>query len=142
MSNQQPSIQQIEGGRASYAFQEVQKAVNQLSSSEKIKLYSSYLKRLPSMIQVNGLGQSMAFYFSKGKENQYDLIYQSISNWIMNKPELQMERNKDFLGELVSLNSEQYRRVTTEVHALLNWMRKFATGMCSEQEQRPGEQDS
>lgn len=66
MSNQMQLMQQIEGGRASFAFQEVKKAVDQLDKdSTKVKLYSSYLKRLPSMIQVNGLGQAMAFYYSK-----------------------------------------------------------------------------
>ncbi|UPK45004.1 type III-B CRISPR module-associated protein Cmr5 [Paenibacillus pabuli] len=134
MSNQMQSMQQIEGGRASFAFQEVKKAVDQLGrDSTKVKLYSSYLKRLPSMIQVNGLGQAMAFYYSKkNKEVQYGLIYKSISDWIISKSELPLDHNKEFMDALVELNSEPYRRVTAEVMSLLNWMRKFATGMHAE----------
>lgn len=137
MSNTQISMQQIEGGRASFAFQEVNQSTTALNNKDKVKLYSSYLKRLPSMIQVNGLGQAIAFYYSKkNKGNEYELIYQSIGKWLQGNPVNMLDTNKELVKAIVELNSEEYRRVTVEVLALLNWMRKFATGMHTEWEDK------
>lgn len=134
MINKEVSMQQIEGGRASFAFQEVKGAVEFLKAQDKVKLYSSYLKRLPSMIQVNGLGQALAFYYSKRKgKNEYELIYRSLSNWVLSKPMYAKEPKKELVEVVVEMNSEHYRMVTSEILALLDWMRKFATGMSDEE---------
>lgn len=53
----------IENGRAAFAFQEVKRAKEQLR--ENFETYRSYVKKMPSLIQVNGLGQTLAFYFQK-----------------------------------------------------------------------------
>ncbi|MMZ63744.1 CRISPR-associated protein [compost metagenome] len=45
-----------------------------------------------------------------------------------------LDTNKELVEAIVELNSEEYRRVTVEVLALLNWMRKFATGKHAEWE--------
>ncbi|WP_270165789.1 type III-B CRISPR module-associated protein Cmr5 [Paenibacillus sp. SYP-B4298] len=138
MTSSQETLQQIEGGRASFAFQQTKSAVNELKKLDDIKLYSSYLKRLPSMIQVNGLGQAMAFYYSKqkkdGKGKPYMLIYRTIHEWLLKKhPEI--IRN-ELIESVVDLSSESYRMVTTETMALLGWMQRFATGMSNEAMER------
>jgi len=120
----------IENGRARYAFT----AVNQHIQNKNVDSsnYKSYIKKIPAMIQVNGLGQTMAFCLAKKKE--YKAIYDQIENWIrMNNSELikkyEPENRKEFIDVLVSMNSSDYRIVTTETMALLNWMRRFADGL-------------
>ncbi|WP_083979114.1 type III-B CRISPR module-associated protein Cmr5 [Bacillus alveayuensis] len=53
----------IEDGRALFAFQKVKEAKE--SSNVKFDQYKSYVKKLPSLIQVNGFGQALAFCFQK-----------------------------------------------------------------------------
>lgn len=115
----------IENGRASYAFSAVSEAVNKLK--EKKKEYRSYVKKLPSLIQVNGLGQALAFCFSKGKE--YKVIYDQIYNWLKEIHPQYFKEEGEFVEIIVNLNSRDYRLLTVETLALLNWMRKFADGL-------------
>lgn len=119
----------IENGRAKYAFEEVEKFVKQ---GEGTNAYRSYVKKLPSMIQVNGLGQTLAFCYAKG--DQYKEIYKQIEGWIRYKrPELLKRYSddppKEFIHIVVSMNSNDYRMISNEVLALLDWMRRFADGM-------------
>lgn len=126
------TIQKIEGGRASFAYEKVKQAIQNLHNLDDIKLYASYLKRLPSMIHVNGLGQAMAFYYIKSDKKsgkQYQFILDAITEWLHTKSDLKLDPGKHLLESIVNLNSADYRRVTSETLAFLNWMRKFADGM-------------
>ncbi len=117
------------------------KEYNNISVTEKkvvefmIKLkkdYRSYVKKLPQMILSNGLGQSMAFVFSKKKEgNAYAFIYQQISEYLNsnNTIRISKDKDKDLLEWIISLDSHNYRYATEEVLAFLNWLRRFAEGM-------------
>lgn len=115
----------IEQGRASFAFKEVSDYVKKAGVEEQ-KNYKSYLKRLPALIQTNGLGQALVFYYSE-KGVYYD-IYQQISKWIKTKyPE--MMPDDDLIKTVVNIDNAEYRLLTVEVVALINWMRRFANGM-------------
>ncbi len=50
--------------RAKYAFE----CVKKVKESSYKKGYTSYIKNFPTMILQNGLGNTVAFYFSKGCE--------------------------------------------------------------------------
>ncbi len=122
----------IENGRAAYAFDAVYEAVNKpsIKSSE----YRSYVKKLPAMIQVNGLGQTLAFCYSKG--GAYKEIYDQIYGWLLkNNPKLFPEKNEEFVKAVINKNSSEYRVITMEVLALLNWMRRFAEGMVKQEKE-------
>lgn len=127
----------IENGRARYAFETVSGFVEANYQKEKIiKEYRSCVKKLPAMIQVNGLGQTLAFCFSKG--DQYLELYQQIHGWLKQKqPDLldRYRENRDmkFVHIVVSMNSNDYRIISNEVLALLDWMRRFADGMIRDQ---------
>ncbi|MFA6808277.1 MAG: type III-B CRISPR module-associated protein Cmr5 [Eubacteriales bacterium] len=127
----------IENGRARYAFEAVSRFVEKNIKNEKnITEYRAYIKKLPAMIQVNGLGQTLAFCFAKG--DQYKLIYQQIYDWIKQKQPMLLDnykKNSDmkFVEIVVSMNSNDYRIISNEVLALLNWMRRFADGMIRDQ---------
>lgn len=119
----------IENGRATYAFSVVAEAVQNKKVNNKE--YRSYVKKLPSLIQVNGLGQALAFCYQKQKE--YRVIYDQIFKWLkQSHPQYFTDPEKEFVYTVVSLNSRDYRLLTMETLALLNWMRKFADGMINE----------
>ncbi|MDE3840935.1 type III-B CRISPR module-associated protein Cmr5 [Bacillus methanolicus] len=116
----------IENGRASFAFESVKNAFE--DNRVSFESYRSYVKKLPSLIQINGLGQALAFCYQKGKE--YRVIYDQLHTWLKDKyGQYFQEQNKEFVEVVIGLKSADYRVLTMEVLALLNWMRKFADGM-------------
>lgn len=126
------SNHKIENGRAAFAFKEVKAVVE--SSKVKNSEFRSYIKRMPTMIQVNGLGQTLAFYYSKSnKSAAYEVVYRIVQKWIENEalPDLfnQKDDFHEFVEKVINLNSNEYKQVTAEVMALLNWMRRFVEGM-------------
>jgi CRISPR-associated protein Cmr5 len=125
--DQNSTIQGIENGRASYAFQEVSKG---LKKNVDRKEFRSYIKKLPTMIQVNGLGQALAFYYSKQeKSSSYKEVYNIIRKWLQNCYPNFFPHDKELVEAVIQLNSPEYRKATIEVIALLGWMKKFVEGM-------------
>lgn len=117
----------IENGRADYAYNIVENTI-QKNSPEKNSEYRSYIKKLPSIIQVNGLGQALAYYFSK--KGEYKRIYDQIYGWLkINNKEYFPNENEEFVKAVINMDSKEYRVITMEVLALLNWMRRFVDGM-------------
>jgi len=116
------NIKKLENGRAEFAYKCVV-AVKTCSD------YKSYVKKVPVLIQTNGLGNTLAYMVSKGKA--YDLIYQHLTSWL-SKEECSCKAlpdHTDLLEFVVSQPSMVYRQVTTECLALLNWLRRLAEGM-------------
>ncbi len=139
----------IENGRAQYAFETVRRYVEgNIQRDNKLKEYRSYVKKLPAMIKVNGLGQTLAFLaFCFAKGDQYRVLYQQISDWIKQKqPDLLEEygekRDMEFVEIVVAMNSNDYRVISNEVLALLDWMRRFADGMIRDQISKSKSNDS
>lgn len=118
----------IENGRAAYAFAEVKRAVENPKVNKKE--YRSYVKKIPTLIQVNGLGQTLAFCFQKKKE--YRVIYDQLYEWLKEMYPQFFTEEKEFVNVVINLDSREYRLLTMESLALLNWMRKFADGMVKE----------
>lgn len=129
------SPQKLEQGRATFAFNEVERSIN--DSSIPIDNYASYIKKMPSMIQVNGLGQALAFYFSKSSGGSrdakaYKSIYESIGKWLAETyPQYftDLDNNYYYIKAIIDTNSADYRLLTVETMALLDWMKRFISGM-------------
>ncbi len=115
----------LEKGRAAYAYKQVSVYFNSKPEKQQ-KEYRSYLKKLPAMIQMNGLGQTFAFYSSQG--GTYQDIYNQISLWLGERYE-ESFFDKGAVEAIISMNSGDYRMMTVEVMALSNWMRRFADGL-------------
>lgn len=116
------NMKKLENGRAEFAY----KCVEAIKTSSD---YKSYVKKVPVLIQTNGLGNTLAYMVSKGKA--YDLIYQHLTTWL-SKEEcgcMALPDQTDLLKFVVSQPSTVYRQVTTECLALLNWLRRLAEGM-------------
>lgn len=139
MSTEETTVRMgIENGRARYAFETVSRFVEKNNQQEKkLKEYRAYVKKLPAMIQVNGLGQTLAFC-TAAKSEVYRELNRQIHDWVKQKqPDLldRFRENMDMklVQIVVSMNSNEYRIISNEVLALLSWMRRFADGMIRDQ---------
>ncbi len=125
------NIKGLEQARASFAYQ-CAKSVSQ-QQGKKPKEYKSYAKKLPMMIKTNGLGAALAFAFSKGKDgNAWELLYNDVQSWLnqdQKKFLLGAYASRELANAVIELESPEYRAVTVEVLAFLNWLRRFAEGL-------------
>ncbi len=120
----QPSRQRsLEQQRAAAAWQCVQSAKGKSWSRD----YSQLAKSLPAMVQVNGLGQALAFLRSKRKEgsNEHARLAADVSRWV--SQQLLGSARDDLIPWIIGqASSAEYRRATAEALAFLNWLRRFA----------------
>ncbi len=95
--------------------------------------YKSYVKKLPAMIQNNGLGATFAFILSKKAannkpKNAYDLIYKQMSEYLQEDT-----KTADLAKHVISQNSQEYRALTKKVLSLLAWLKRFADGLIEDE---------
>ncbi len=137
------NIKKLENGRAEFAYNCVIKAKKPDSTKYKDALasdYKGYVKKMPALIQTNGLGNTLAYILSKGnnspkeKGNAYNLIYDQLSDWLKsgNSGSASLPEGSDLLGFIISKPSTIYRQFTTEALAFLNWLSRLAAGMIEE----------
>ncbi len=118
------SIRDLEKERSQFAYQRVENAKEELKDKEQNE-YKAYCKKIPSMIQTNGLSATTAFMFSK--KGTYGFIYNQIDEWLIKKGE---KRDEELIDWLIHINTSfKYRKITIEVLAFFNWLRRFADGM-------------
>jgi CRISPR-associated protein Cmr5 len=115
----------LEQGRAAFAYAQVRDYVEGKGDSQRSE-YRAYLKKLPTLVQTNGLAETMAFYHSKS--GTYAEIYQQIGAWVEKQHSERLE-GKSFLEALLNMDSAEYRVIAVEVLALANWMRRFADAL-------------
>ncbi len=118
-------MQGIENGRAKFAYDCVQNV-----NSDHLSNYLTNIRKMPSMIQINGLAQTIAFYLSKNKEGHAQII-EHLSAWIFNdetRQRLGLEDSENNLQKLViSVPGDIYHLITVETMAYLDWLKRFAT---------------
>lgn len=138
-----PSPQQsLEQKRAAFAWNCISRV-----GDEQRKEYSSLAKSAPADIQINGLGQILAFWRAKGYEkgkpkgNAHSLIYTHVSEWLGDKERFNIDKRfveenaggvkrkvekwvLNWLSDTAS--TDDYRRATTEAIAFLVWLKRFA----------------
>ena len=123
------SIRDLEKERTVFAYAKVDEAIaKQIKGSE----YKAYCKKIPSLIQTNGLSATFAFMFSK-RTGTYIFIYNQVDEWLKKRYENDNSINSDeeLIERLIKLESAKYRKVTIEVLALFSWLRRFAEGRIS-----------
>ena len=140
MAQEVTTLKQIEQGRATHAY----KAVNGVKEKYK-KKYKTAVKKAPVLVKTNGLGQTLAYIKSKGgkinpktkkkEENGYDIFYDQIGNWLCSDAANQSVTDGELVEKVIELPSHEYRQVTVETLALLNWMRRFVDGLMKDVEE-------
>lgn len=133
------SIRSIEQGRAKFAYDQVKDIADldpdqdglDPQAAESIKdlqkKYKSGAKKLPVLIKTNGLGQALAFI--KGRDVGNEKLYDMIGRWLTFKQLIALDDNTELVQVVISEPSNEYRRLTIETLALLNWVRRFVDGL-------------
>jgi len=138
-------LRSLEQERARYAWECIQR-VKEERDIDLEGRYKSYARRASAHIQINGLGNALAFYKSKfeadlkkkggsdlsAEKKAYMLLYKHIDGW-----KKEIRGNKDLLEWILDekTSSLEVFRATKEVIALLNWIRRFAEAELREKEE-------
>lgn len=112
--------QTLQQERAKYALTQVEKAIADRVNQKEFKSYAS---SLPSMIQMNGLGQAAAFYRSHG--HTHGQLYDLLSGWLCKANQPYAGAN-DLLKGVIQGDMQTYRIAQAEALLLLDWVKKFA----------------
>jgi len=131
------SLQQVaDQERAASAWKNVEQ-VNQKPDELK-KQYSGLARSTPALVQMNGLGQTLAFLRAKAKGDRntaHWLLYSHISQWIASRVDFGDKGPDGLLEWLVTQSSEVYRQTMAEVIAYLGWLKRFAEAELPEPEE-------
>lgn len=123
-------LQRVEQKRAAKAWSCID-AVNKDIDKSKKKEYRSIVMKLPTLILTNGLGQTLAFLKSKGKNdgsNPAEKVYGDLQGWLTKPNVVNWGRvtDKELIERIMSIDSTKYRFITIESLSFLNWLKKFA----------------
>jgi CRISPR-associated protein Cmr5 len=131
----------LEQERSNYAFECVSEIKRESSKKEDRsfeKDVSSLISKLGTLILTNGLGNTLAFLFAKGKDHHLEVI-KIISNWLFEQEcqkDPRFKRNnvkneiEKIMGKLVlNASVEEYMYYTEETLRLVNWLRRFSDAM-------------
>lgn len=122
----------LEQGRAKFAYEKASEG----SGIKRKKEYKAYVRKIPTLIKTNGLGETFSFVkakkVKKAEETDkpgyaYYLIYDQTSQWLKDNGFL--KQNEDLVEWIVSLDSPMYRAVTNEVLSLFKWLSRFSEGL-------------
>ena len=119
--------QLMEQRRACYALKAIRQALAE--PGVEPKELKSYVRRLPGMIQTNGFGQALAFYYSKrAKYRAYGTVYQMIEDWLCQDGQVyaHAEGQARLLRAITEHDQARYRQAQAETMALMLWIKKFA----------------
>ena len=114
--------------RARYSFQQVSKIAG--GDKQVAKCFKSYANALPAQVQMNGLGQALAFIRSKqaknnsAEEKAYRHLYSLVSGWLTK--EQKVYQGNDVLSGIMNNDMHRYRQAQAETQALLVWVKQFA----------------
>lgn len=133
MSEQKNQYRDRSQERAKSAWGWVDEAVN---NDKKIQGdYGRLARKLPSYLQVSGLGQTMAFLFSGREEKKttaHELLFKQLAAHL--RGVLQGSRDDGKLPAirgmefLVAMDPVQYRVATREAQAVAEWLKRCAEG--------------
>lgn len=100
--------------------------------------YKTFSKKMPVLIQKNGLIGTLVFILSKvQKEKSHGIILSQIKKWCEENPKLEFlkdklkfnKKNEDFVGSITNLSNQEYRLLTKEMINLFAWIKRFSDGM-------------
>jgi len=126
------NIRTLEQGRAKFAYDSVNEIAQDASADLK-KKYKSGAKKLPVLIKTNGLGQTLAFINKRDSGNEK--LYDMIGEWLNHKQLVRLDGGINLVDAVINKPSNEYRRITTETLALLNWVRRFVDGLMKDVEE-------
>lgn len=132
MNNTMPTMDQL---RAQYALKSVE-SFAQLSPVDQIEL-RRYIIQLPALIRMNGLGQALAFYRSKGDQTNHLKVYGALSAWLCGDNAGKVFADeRDVLKAITQADMFAYMAAQNEALALFEWLKKFAEALLIKSEDK------
>lgn len=121
--------------RAEYALKKIT-GIEQGSDNTHKEEMRRYINGLPALIRMNGLGQALAFYRTKGKKSTHETIYQIVSVWLCsaNSNGRIFDEDDDVLTAITRSDVHAYMAAQNEALELLEWLKKFAVAMLEKNE--------
>lgn len=111
--------------RAVWAWQAVEKG-SELRDKQKA-VYGLLAKKLPSWLKVSGLGQTVAFLFSKKKGKEaYSLLYQQVTSRVGTL--IGVKGRPEGMKIITELSPTDYRRASYELLRTAELLKRFADG--------------
>lgn len=135
-------INDVQDERAQWAWKQVAVAADLPKISAR---YGTLTRKLPSYLQVNGLGQTLAFLYSKrrdtkGRTGDGLLLVQlglRLAKEVSGSRSLtEAEVDPDpapVMAWLVGLTPDGYRRASHEARCVAEWLKRFAEGRLEEE---------
>ncbi len=126
MSIPQTRQRTLEQQRAAFAWQCVEAVKRTGFASE----YGQLAREVASLVQMHGLGQTLAFLVSKrpdepGQVNAHLHLARDLSRWVGTQLTGQeLDDLRDWIVQ--SATVAEYRRATLEALAFLTWLKRFA----------------
>ncbi|HEX7185878.1 MAG TPA: type III-B CRISPR module-associated protein Cmr5 [Thermoanaerobaculia bacterium] len=118
----------LEQERAAFALQKI----DSIKEGESRGKFKTQLLKLPARLHNNGLGPTVAFYLSAGKDKPEAVICDWLQVWLGDKREI-YPAGKDLIRSISGLGLKQgadpeakYREASSEARALAVWLKRFA----------------
>lgn len=101
--------------------------------------YATLARKLPSMLQVSGLGQTLAYLYGKGYEGGRANLGKAEGRLLDQLGGYLQETQKrpqggDPMETLLSLTPAEYRASTREIAAVVEWLKRFAEGQLAKEQ--------
>lgn len=121
-----PGLQTLDQQRAAFAWGKVSTLGSGLGE------YLSLVRQLPAMIQINGLGQALAFLMVQTGAKQQ--LYQHLQLWLCTAAPHpvylpQAGQGIGLMQGLMKGDSLTLRQATAEAQALALWLKRFAEAL-------------
>ena len=138
--------------RTNHAFEAVNAIIKDKRDKAFQKEFRSAARSFPTLVHNNGLSAAIAFLKvkmndedekenEKKNKNQHDLLFDALKEWLVKIDRVSISENesddqpKDLLEAVIKLKRDEYRIVTEEVMIYSQWIKRFAEGMLSKDEQ-------
>ena len=127
-SNTTDTPQTMQQKRAAFCYEKV-KVIAGHKTQDAAKRFKAYAHSLPAMVQMNGLGQALAFAKSKFDPKKpegiaWQHLYGLVNDWHGRKEGCY--GGQDVLEGIMSSDMHVYRQAQAETQALMVWARQFA----------------
>ena len=136
-----PAPQMLEQQRAEFVLNKIKVATERPEEGKyKHSQVKSFCRRFPSVVQANGFGQTVAFFYAKRNDYPaYGVIYQLVEDWLCQKGQVYAAfadaQSPKLLIAITQSDQNAYRHATAETQALMIWVKKFAEGLILKDEE-------
>ena len=111
--------------RAGFALEQVYSRLTG-KKQDFLDEFKSLTAGIPSMILMNGFGQTLAFMVAKG-DDKYLLVFDMLQAWLEKLSWMKKANNRrDFLVAIANMEQGHYLMTQKEALSFLEWVKRYA----------------